>query len=91
MLFLLDLPIYATEVRLFGKKEPAKTYLKSVLILATLVNSFSEAVVIWEFVSVFTVNKIPTINILKSVKDFYSYFIQIISSQNKINQANEIG
>lgn len=37
--FLLDLPICAAEVRLFGKKGPTKIYLRSILI-ATLVNNF---------------------------------------------------
>lgn len=80
--------MYATVVRLFGKKESTKIYIESVLILAMLVNSFFEAVVIWEFMSVFTVNKIPIINIIKSVAYFFSYYI--IYSQNKINQAIEI-
>jgi len=43
-----------------------------------------------EFVSFFTVHKIPIIKIIISVDDFYLKFTQIISFQNEIDQVVEI-
>lgn len=75
-------------------KKPPKTYARSVFtyycLHTALVNRFVKLLLFGELVSVFTVSKIPIIKIINSVDDFYSYFIQIISSQSKINQVVEL-